>query len=233
MKANNTAWVIALIAITLFTNSCSHSTSSDTGTYNLKGYLWDSCNGKPLVDIPLQVSYYRKSNGFGGKTIDDGNVGTGKTNGIGYFEIKCKDYKSEGTINLFNAQTNQQYLIKHSVPSYIKDEIVDVSTGYIYGSIFNTKVKIIVSGTFTLGDTLYVGSGKDDYEQFTNLVSGSDYSFTKSFQMPSFTPESRFNNYTLLWGFGKNNYTSKGNPFNAVTYRCNTPDTITVLNVSK
>lgn len=136
----------AVILLGVLTGSCNKRDKSST-PFVLKGYLYDSCGGRPLVNVPLQVSF-KSDRLLYAEAVDDDNVGNGVTNKNGYFEFSCKRYVATGSFNLFNADT--RFVYSEGLPiATIKQEL-DIGIGYSNGFVLKGNVNIKISGSFPM-----------------------------------------------------------------------------------
>lgn len=232
--------VVALFcATTIFiSNSCTKP-DKVVGTFIIKGYLYDSCGGAPMNNVPLQVSF-KSDRLTATKTVDDDNIGKGLTDANGYFEIACKKYNINGTSDLF-VSTSRFVLNTEYIP-YLTESI-DLGKGYMKGIIMKGRVKVKLSGAFTASDTFFIGHPSAQYQYFSNLFDGKEveysiqfkhnYSFINS-SIDSVGPRYsvRYAPFDTYYGIGRANFKST-NTISYVATTCEMPDTTTSVTITK
>lgn len=239
--------VVALIcaATVFFANSCTKP-DKVTGSFIIKGFLYDSCGGAPMNNVPLQVSF-KSDRQMATKAVDDDNIGKGLTDENGYFEITCKKYNINGSSDLF-ISTSRFVLGTVYIP-HITTKSINMGKGYFRGIILKGIVKVKLSGSFTTSDTFFVGHPGADYQYFTNLFEGKEmeypiqfndgYAFvgglTSTADSIGIGHSKRYAPYPTFYGFGwadfKNNSTKNTITFIAAT--CDMSDTTTSVTITK
>lgn len=230
MKKQFAYLVTLTVGAILIVTSCNKPSSKRT--FSITGYLWDSCGGKPMPGIPLQVSFRELNTVTGG--VSDDNIGTATTGNNGYFEIKCKYYSRGTKIDIFNADTRYVYCDNYPYSSNPKQGYYDFGKCFANGTTFSGTAKFILDGTLLPTDTFYAGIG-NDFEYITNAKSGDvlEYRISYALYHSFYNSFLKYFPENIYWGIGYADYKSNKHIQRVAVGMCTQADTITNFSITK
>lgn len=221
-----------LLMIVLAAGTGCNKPSSDK-TFSITGYLWDSCGGKPLSGVPLQVSFRELNMVTGG--VSDDNIGSATTGNDGRFEIKCKYYNRGTNIDIFNANTGYVYCDNYPYISNPKEGYYDFGQCFALGTKFSGVIKFTLNGTFSPTDTFFVGNGSE-YRYLTNIKSGDTFQHAVSYvSYHGFYNKLLYydRSGSVNWGMGYAEYKALKHLEYIVVGICSQPDTVTNVTITR
>jgi hypothetical protein len=218
------AIAFACVCITIFFGGC-NKLFDGSGHYTLSGTLIDSCGGQRVPGRNLVVIYSQMTYPH---PVTNKVIGRGQADASGYFQIRCEHVNS-GDIALIDTVTGYKYFqIASPLPS---DSIYPLGFVYTAHGTYKAIVNIKVTGTFSLTDTLYIGSPGQYYKYYYPVVSPSIYHdiFYKNAQNGIYKQVLS----VLRWEVGFSAFMKTYNELPVAFNICDYPDTTTSVTINR